>query len=402
MTEEIQASTALPNPNTVGLSAGSRLAGYRLEHPIGNGGMGMVFRAVDERLGRPVALKILTPALAADDAFRRRFIRESRAAAAVDDPHIIPVFEAGEASGVLFIAMRYVPGGDVRTLVRREGPMPAGRAAAIVSAVASALDAAHAVDLIHRDVKPANMLLDVRPHRPDHVYLADFGLSKTSLPATDLTGTGEFMGTLDYCAPEQIEGRAVDGRADQYSLACTAFELLSGAPPFQRDQPAAMIWAHMSQPPPLLTQRRPDLPPEADQVLAKAMAKAPEHRYETCHEFAQALRQAIGLPPYHSSPGEAAPDDLSVAESDGVAAAPRCGNLAPGKSRRTKRPWKRDWTAWALILALPAVVIAALIGQAGAVGNGIGLGMFVIAVLAVPVALLTKLARWARRRRASR
>ncbi len=157
------ASTAPPYSYAVGLSAGSRLAGYRLEEPIGKGGMAMVFRAVDERLGRPVALKILAPALAADDGFRQRFVRESRAAAAVDDPHIIPVFEAGETSGVLFIAMRYVPGGDVRTLVRREGPMPADRAAAIISAVASALDAAHAVGLIHRDVKPANMLLDVRP-----------------------------------------------------------------------------------------------------------------------------------------------------------------------------------------------------------------------------------------------
>jgi len=163
-----------------------------------------------------------------------------------------------------------------------------------------------------------------------------------------------------------------------------------------------MIWAHMSQPPPLLTQRRPDLPPEADQVLAKAMAKAPEHRYETCHEFAQALRQAIGLPPYHSSPAEAAAAEPLAVDSDGVATAPGRGNIAPGKSRRTRQPWKRDWTAWALILALPVVVIAALIGQAGAVGNGIGLAMFVIAVLAVPVALLSKLARWVRRRRASR
>jgi len=275
---------------------------------------------------------------------------------------------------VLFIAMRYVPGGDVRTLVRREGPMPADRAAAIISAVASALDAAHAVGLIHRDVKPANMLLDVRPHQPDHVYLSDFGLSKASLSATDLTGTGQFLGTVDYCAPEQIEGRVVDGRADQYSLACTAFELLSGAPPFQRDQPAALIWAHMSQPPPLLTQRRPDLPPAADQVLAKAMAKAPEHRYATCHEFAQALRQATGLPPYHSSP----------------AAAP-----ADQPPDRVKRPWQRDWTAWALILALPVVIVAALIGQLGAVGNGIGLGIFVVAVLAIPVGLIAKIARWA-------
>ena len=182
----------------VGLSAGSRIAGYRLEEQIGEGGMAVVFRARDERLQRQVALKILAPTLAADEEFRRRFIRESRSAAAVDDPHIVPVFEAGDANGVLFIAMRYVPGGDVGTLVRRLGPLPGERAAAIVSAVASALDAAHAAGLVHRDVKPANMLVDARPGRPDHVYLSDFGLTKGSWSSTSLTSTGHFMGTLDY------------------------------------------------------------------------------------------------------------------------------------------------------------------------------------------------------------
>ena len=169
--------------------------------------MAVVFRARDERLGRLVALKILAPALAADEGFRHRFIRESRAAAAVDDPHIVPVFEAGEADGVLFIAMRYVPGGDVRSLVRREGPLPPARVVAIISPVASALDAAHAAGLVHRDVKPANMLVDVRPGRPDHVYLSDFGLSKGALSSAALTGAGQFLGTLDYISPEQIRGR---------------------------------------------------------------------------------------------------------------------------------------------------------------------------------------------------
>jgi serine/threonine protein kinase len=289
-------------------AVGTMVAGYRLEQQIGLGGMAVVFRATDERLGRPAALKILAPALAADEAFRQRFVRESRAAAAVDDPHIIPIFEAGEASGALFIAMRYVPGGDVRTLVRQEGPMSPARACAIISAIASALDAAHAAGLIHRDIKPANMLLDVRPDRPDHVYLADFGLSKGELSSSGLTATGQFLGTVDYCAPEQIEGRPVDGRADQYALACSTFELLTGAPPFVRDQATAMIWAHMSQPPPQLTSRRPDLPPAADQVLAQGLAKAPAYRYRSCGEFADTLRHALGLAPYRSRPG-AAPED---------------------------------------------------------------------------------------------
>src|SRR6202167_5620428 len=202
-----------------GFFPGSRIAGYGLGEQIGRGGMAVVFRAQDERLQRQVALKILSPALATDEAFRHRFIRESRSAAAVDDPHIIPVFEAGDADGVLFIAMRYVPGGDVGTLVNRQGPLPIARAPAIISAVASALDAAHAAGLIHRDVKPANMLLDTRPGRPDHVYLSDFGLSKPALAATGLTHTGQFLGTLDYVAPEQLGGQPGDGRSAQYALA---------------------------------------------------------------------------------------------------------------------------------------------------------------------------------------
>ncbi len=287
----------------ISLAAGSRIAGYLLEEQIGAGGMAVVFRACDERLQRLVALKVLSPALAADEAFRQRFIRESRAAAAVDDPHIIPVHEAGEANGVLFIAMRYVPGGDVRTVIHRAGPLSPSRAAAIICAVASALDAAHAAGLVHRDVKPANMLVDTRPGRPDHVYLSDFGLSKGTQSSHGLTGSGQFLGTLNYSAPEQIQGRPVDGRADEYSLACAAFELLCGTPPFPREHAAAVMWAHMSEPPPLLTSQRPGLPPAVDGVLARALAKTAGDRYASCREFAAALRSTFGLAPYDSDPG---------------------------------------------------------------------------------------------------
>ncbi len=281
-----------------GFSAGSRIAGYRLVKQIGHGGMAVVFRAQDERLERQVALKILAPALAADDTFRSRFIRESRSAAAADDPHIIPVFEAGDADGVLFIAMRYVPGGDVGALVRQMGPLPVERAAAIISGVASALDTAHAAGLVHRDVKPSNMLLDARAGRPDHVYLSDFGLSKGALSSADLTGSDRFMGTLNYCAPEQIQGRRVEARTDEYSLACTAFELLSGHPPFSRDEDMAVLYAQVSERPPLLAARRPDLPASVDDVLLRALAKAPGDRYASCGEFADALRMALGLQRY--------------------------------------------------------------------------------------------------------
>jgi serine/threonine protein kinase len=283
-------------------AAGSLVAGYRLEEPIGRGGTAVAFRARDEKLGRVVALKILAPSMAADDDFRQRFIREARTAAAVDDPHIIPIFEAGEADGVLFIAMRYVPGGDVRTIVRRNGPLDPRRAAAIIEQVASALDAAHAAGLVHRDVKPANMLVDVRAGKADHVYLADFGLSKMALSTTaGLTATGQVWGTVDYCSPEQVRGNLVDGRSDQYALACSAFELLTGAPPFHREDPMAVAYAQATETPPKLSARRVGLSPAADQVFARALAKEPGYRYPSCGEFANALSRALG--PVSPSPG---------------------------------------------------------------------------------------------------
>jgi serine/threonine protein kinase len=444
MSDESYAHMSVPMAQVAaGFAVGSRIAGYRLEQQIGLGGMAVVFRATDERLDRPVALKILAPGLAADEAFRQRFVRESRAAAAVDDPHIIPIFEAGEASGALFIAMRYVRGGDVRTLVRREGPMSPDRACAIISPIASALDAAHDAGLIHRDVKPANMLVDVRPDRPDHVYLSDFGLSKGELSSSGLTGTGQFLGTVDYCAPEQIEGRPVDGRADQYGLACSAFELLTGAPPFVRDQATAMIWAHMSQPPPLLTARRPDLPVAADQVLAKGLAKAPTDRYRSCGEFADALRHALGLAPYRPRPGAVVTDHTPtrtassadrgptpqqfppaarVPQSQSLTtgpAGPRAdpaisvpppaaakgitrreestGEGAADETPQFKRPWTRDWTTWLLILGAVGFITGVALTSAaapGIVGALVGLSLFV----AIPVGLIAKLVRRLRRR----
>ncbi len=323
-------------------AAGSRVARYRLEGQVAAGGMAVVFRAQDELLGRQVALKIMAPALTADDRFRQRFIREWRAAAAVDDPHIIPVYEAGEADGVLFLAMRLVAGGDVRTLLQRQGPLLPAHTAAIISPVASALDAAHGAGLIHRDVKPANMLLDRRPGRPDHVYLSDFGLSKDALSSAGLTG-GQFLGTPNYTAPEQIQGLAADGRADQYSLACAAFELLTGAPPFQRDHGMAVIWAHLRESPPPLSSCRPGLPAAADHVLATALAKRPQDRYASCEDFAEALRAVLGLAPYHISPAAAHsvippappadPRPASAATSAAVAAADPVSRY-PGSAAR--------------------------------------------------------------------
>ena len=283
-------------------AVGSRVGKYLLEEQIGHGGMAAVFKARDEQLGRLVALKIMAPALAGDQAFRQRFIRESWAAAKVDDPHIIPLFDAGEANGLLFIAMRYVRGRDVGTLLQREGPLPPERVAAIVTPVAAALDAAHAAGLVHRDVKPTNMLLDAAPGRPDHVYLSDFGLSKDAGAPVGLTSTGQFLGTVDYAAPEQINGQDVDGRADQYALGCAAFEMLCGEPPFRRENGMAVLGAHLSQPPPPLTTKRAGLPAAVDVVFARVLAKSAQDRYRTCAEFSDALRDALAPQPAYYSP----------------------------------------------------------------------------------------------------
>jgi serine/threonine protein kinase len=299
------------------LAPGYRVGGYLIERLIGTGGMAAVFRARDERLDRVVALKLLT----GDEVVRQRFAREARAVAAVDHPHIIPVYEAGEAGAVLYIAMRYVGGDDLRTIVHRDGPLQAKRAAGFVSAVASALDAAHDAGLIHRDVKPANILVDAGPGRPEHTYLSDFGLARSVLSAGALTGAGQFLGTPEYAAPEQISGGApVDGRADQYALGCVAFTLLTGSPPFQREEPMALLYAHLSVPPPAVTALRPGLPAAVDQVLATVLAKEPDQRYGSCGEFADALRDALGLEPYDpsgkarsSTPGRAGAGDVARA-----------------------------------------------------------------------------------------
>ncbi|HEY7014485.1 MAG TPA: protein kinase [Streptosporangiaceae bacterium] len=307
-----------PPSATSQLAIGSQVAGYQIVEQIGRGGMAVVYRAFDTRLDRSVALKILAPDLARDAAFRQRFLREMRSAAAVDHPHIVPVFDAGDAEGHLYIAMRYVSGQDMRTLLDRERTLPAVRTAHIVTQVASALDEAHSRGLVHRDVKPGNMLLGrvAGSGQSDHVYLSDFGLSKQSLSQVSITSTGEFLGTLDYMAPEQIESRQVDGRADQYSLACSAYEMLAGEPPFRREQGLAVMWAQLSTPAPPLTAKRPDLPPAVDEVMAKALAKTPSDRYRACGDFAEALRAACRIRlddavPAAPGPAEPAPTEMA-------------------------------------------------------------------------------------------
>ncbi|QES52772.1 serine/threonine protein kinase [Streptomyces venezuelae] len=283
---------------------GRRIADYRVEAEIGRGGMAVVYRATDLRLDRTVALKLLAPELARNDTFRRRFVHESKVAAAIDHPHIVPVFEAGETEGILYIAMRYVPGLDLRALLDRSGPLPVETAARIAVQIASALDAAHDHNLVHRDVKPGNVLIaaGTDTDHPEHAYLTDFGLTKKSLSLTGFTSVGQFVGTLDYVAPEQISGKPVDGRCDVYSLGCVVYETLTGGPPFRRDDDMALLWAHQYDPPPPVTEQRPELPPAVDEVLARALAKSPEDRWPTCLEFAVAFRGAATTPGGHAPP----------------------------------------------------------------------------------------------------
>jgi serine/threonine-protein kinase len=333
--------------------ASQRLAGYLLEEQIGLGGMAVVYRATDERLGRRVALKLLAPALAQDTGFRQRFIRESRAAAAVDHPNIIPIYEAGETDGALFIAMRFVQGGDVRSLLERESPLSPDRVWSIVSQVASALDAAHEHDLVHRDVKPGNMLLDASGGRGwtpagqfEHVYLSDFGISKQQLASAALTQTGQFVGTLDYIAPEQIESQRIDGRADQYSLACAAFELLAGTRPFRKDTQLGLITAHLTDPPPSVTSRRPGLPPAVDQVLAAAMAKAPAQRYATCTEFAADLGRGLGLLPGQCTCQASKPRRARPATNRTGPAGPPLPAAVAGRAAAAAWAPRQAWARW--------------------------------------------------------
>ena len=274
------------------LRVGTELAGYRIESLLGLGGMSVVYVAEDFRLKRKVALKLLASSLAEDESFRDRFLRESELAASIDHPNIVPIYEAGTTDGLLFIAMRYVEGRDLKERLQ-SGRLDSTDATGIVAQVASALDAAHARGLVHRDVKPSNVLLDIgaRPDGSDHVYLADFGITKRVSEEPGIGDDGHLLGTIDYLAPEQITGEELDGRTDVYSLGCLLYECLVGQPPFRRDSEIAVVFAHLEAETPPLSEQRPELPAALDAVMARALAKEPEDRYSTCRELARATLQ---------------------------------------------------------------------------------------------------------------
>ena len=271
--------------------AGTVIAGFRVSSLIGEGAMGAVYLAEEVASGHPVALKLLAPELARDERFRQRFLRESQVALSLDHPHVVPTVAAGEEDGQLYLAMAHVEGPDLRQLLRREQTLDPERALEVITQAGSGLDAAHEAGLVHRDVKPGNILI-AEDSDGEHVYVCDFGLARHVSSVSSLTGERGFVGTIDYVPPEQIEGGTIDARADVYSLGCVLYECLAGERPFDRQSELAVVFAHLNEPPPRLSDLRPELPNAFDGVFATALAKSPDDRYSSCGELADAARAA--------------------------------------------------------------------------------------------------------------
>jgi CheY-like chemotaxis protein len=285
-------ATSAPQPGGDDLAVGSTFAGHRIDAVAGRGGMGVVYRATDLTLDRPVALKVLAPALARDPVFRARFERECRLAAGLDHPHVVPIFHAGTERGALYLTMRFVEGTDLRALLAEETRLEPARAVRIVAQVADALAEAHRHGLVHRDVKPANVLVTTRGGS-EHAFLTDFGISRDRTAATDLTQTGFAVGTADYMSPEQARGTAIDGRADVYALGCVLYRALAGSVVYDKDSDVEKMWAHINEPPPALLDVRPELPGSLADAVERALAKAPGDRQQTAEELAREALAAI-------------------------------------------------------------------------------------------------------------
>ena len=279
------------------IGTGTVLAGFRVESRLGQGATGTVYLAEDTSAGHRVALKLLTPELSEDERFRQRFMREAELAASLDHPHVVPIVDFGEDDGHLYLAMAYVEGQDLRELLGRGGRIDPARTLDLIRQVADALDAAHAAGLVHRDVKPANILV-ADTGRGEHAYVCDFGLARHVSSVSSLTGDRGFVGTLDYVPPEQIAGTSVDGRADVYSLGCVLYECLTGERPFERESELALVYAHLNDAPPRVTDVRPELPESLDDVIVTALAKQPDDRFASCGELAAAVQAALAGKPY--------------------------------------------------------------------------------------------------------
>jgi Protein kinase domain/PASTA domain len=337
------------------VAAGLEFAGYRVERTLGRGGMGVVYLARDLDLDRAVALKVIRSDLADDPTFRARFRSESRTAAAIDHPHVVTVFGAGELDGLLYVAMRYVPGPDLGRIVSRDGPLSPETAAELLGQVAGGLDAVHAAGLVHRDVKPGNVIV-ARDSAGTAAYLADFGLAKAIASTTGLTATGELIGTVDYIAPEQIEGRRVDARTDVYALGCVLFHAVTGGVPFPQPESSAKMWAHLNESAPAPEGRAAALDP----VIRRAMAKDPADRFPSAGDLGRAAvaavrHEAVTEPERAVGAGDAAPAETARLDTEPTPVRTREVPAAPPRRRRRR------------ILAAGAVGLIAALGAAAAI-----------------------------------
>ncbi|HEU4738679.1 MAG TPA: serine/threonine-protein kinase [Solirubrobacterales bacterium] len=347
------------------LAAGDEFAGYRIESRLGRGGMGVLFLAIEPGLERRVALKLIAPEAAADDVFTRRFAEESRIAASIEHPNVVPIYAAGEENGVPWIAMRYVPGSDLGRRISREGRLDPAQAVALIAQVGNGLDAIHAAGLVHRDVKPANVLLSGDPGA-EHAYITDFGVARNVATQSGLTQTGRFVGTLDYVAPEQISGEQIDARVDVYALGCLLFKLLTGEVPFPREGEAARLYAHLNDPPPAPSLYEPSISMALDDVVARAMSKSPDDRYPSAGDLGRAAQAAlsgttISVPERTVATGAAATGEREAPTQ-------RLADEAeppPGS--------KRPLLIGGLLSLVAAAVVVALVVSGGDGGDGSGI-----------------------------
>ena len=342
------------------LADGDEFAGYRIEQRLGRGGMGILYLALEPGLERRVALKLIAPEAAADEVFARRFAEESRIAASIEHPNVVPIYAAGEEDGVPWIAMRYVAGSDLGRRLAREGKLDPAEAVALIAQVGNGLDAIHAAGLVHRDVKPANVLLSGEPGA-DHAYITDFGVARNVATESGLTQTGRFVGTLDYVAPEQISGAAIDARVDVYALGCLLFKLLTGEVPFPREGEAARLYAHLNDPPPAPSLYVPALPMPLDDVVIRAMSKAPKDRYPSAGDLGRAAQAAlsgttVSIPERTVATGAAATREVQMRE-------------AATEKLSKEKPVNRRFLAGGLLALAAAVVVAVVLVSSGGGGG---------------------------------
>ncbi len=353
------------------LAEGDEFAGYRIERRLGRGGMGVLYLAVEPGLERRVALKLIAPEAAADEVFARRFAEESKIAASIEHPNVVPIYAAGEEGGVPFIAMRYVAGADLARRLARDGRLEPAAAVELIAQIGNGLDAIHAAGLIHRDVKPANVLL-AGEAGAEHAYITDFGVARNVATESGLTQTGRFVGTLDYVAPEQISGGLIDARVDVYALGCLLFKLLTGEVPFPKEGEAARLYAHLHDPPPTPSLYVPEVSMALDDVVVRAMSKQPDDRYPSAGDLGRAAQAArrgerTTVPEHTVATGAAATRESAAPTESTRRLTDETVVAVPEKASGGSRRWVI--AAGAALIAAVVIVVILISGGGGGGSN---------------------------------